>query len=98
MKHPLGFNPKPKPAGNCWLFLYRAMTKQRTTEELEDKIPMLARWAFRRAHRQAIETVGYNIVSRDGYLIRLYADGHHDIIKKLPERLKVPVGLRVNIT
>ncbi|RLT11747.1 MAG: hypothetical protein DWI24_06985 [Planctomycetota bacterium] len=72
--------------------------RERTIDELEELMPMLARWGVRKAYRETMAMAGYVIEVDGGYLVKVYQDGRHERLKKLPERLKVKAGQRVVIS
>ena len=88
-------------SGSIWPGLTsgaKAMTRrERTIDELEEQIPTFARWGVRKAYRETMALAGHVIEVEDGYLVKVFQDGRRERLKKLPERLKVTAGQRVEI-
>lgn len=53
---------------------------------------------MRKAYRETMALAGHVIEVQDGYLVKIYQDGRRERLKKLPERLKVAAGRRVEIS
>ncbi len=74
------------------------MTRRpKTYEELEEQLPRYARNAVRIAYRKAMRTAGYVIKAQDGFLVKAYADGRCERLKKLPEPTEVKAGVKYRI-
>jgi len=68
---------------------------EQSADYLEGLIPGLAEGAFKQAYMHALAS-GQNVVAcEDEKLVEVHPDGTKKIIKKMPSRIKVQIGQRI---
>ena len=71
--------------------------KSPTIEQLERTVPASAKAAVKKAYREALASGKPVIVSKDGALHAISADGTSKLIKKIESRTRVKKGAKIVI-
>ena len=70
---------------------------EKTMSIIEQEIPKLAKGATRQAYVQALAAGSSVVKVVEGKLVKAYADGSVEVLKKLKDPVKVEIGSTVRL-